>query len=231
MFRLVTCFLALFGAGLILGISALSQAQPRQLLVMAQELTATASDSSLLLPSPSPSNYYLAYPGILPDHPLYWLKMMRDRVRLILTRDPLQRSRLMLLYADKRIGAAQALAQGNKLGLAVSTATKAEDYLLQSSKELVQLDTNQEGVRDQWETMGRAVLKHREILVGLLMVSPDEAKQVVEQAQGSNSQAEEQVRRVGGVELETLFDASKNSNASGSLAPFDKSTESANERM
>ena len=31
--------------------------------------------------------YYLPYPGVLPDSPLYKLKMVRDRVKLWITRD------------------------------------------------------------------------------------------------------------------------------------------------
>ena len=70
-------------------------------------------------------NYYLAYPGILPDHPLYWLKMARARILLLLTNDQLQKFDRRLLYADKRLGAAKVLIEGNQPGLGVTTATKA----------------------------------------------------------------------------------------------------------
>ena len=68
--------------------------------------------------------YYLPYPGILPDSPLYKIKAIRDRVQLVLTFDEVQKAERELLYADKRVGAAWALADGGKADLAVSTATK-----------------------------------------------------------------------------------------------------------
>ena len=70
--------------------------------------------------------YYLPYPGILPDNPMYKLKAVRDRVSLWLSGGGEARIRRELLYADKRIGAAKALVDGGKVSLGVSTATKAE---------------------------------------------------------------------------------------------------------
>lgn len=73
--------------------------------------------------------YYLPYPGILPDSFLWPVKAVRDKAWLLLTRDNMKRANLLLLFADKRVGMAAALAQGGKANLAVSTATKGEKYL------------------------------------------------------------------------------------------------------
>ena len=54
---------------------------------------------------PSPINYPLAYPGILPDNPLYPLKMLRDRIVFFLINDPFKKAEFNLLQADKRLGA------------------------------------------------------------------------------------------------------------------------------
>ena len=101
-------------------------------------------------------DYYLPYPGILPDHPLYWLKMVRDRVGLITVTGKTAKAEKLLLYADKRLGAAWALIDGNKLPLGVSTLTKAEKYLEQA----VQLRDN---FADQ-NKLDKAVKKHLEVL-------------------------------------------------------------------
>src|SRR3989337_1880549 len=69
-------------------------------------------------------DYYLPYPGLLPDHPLYWLKMVRDRVRLWLAFNQVKKAELLLLYADKRLGASKAVAEGNKVALATPRASK-----------------------------------------------------------------------------------------------------------
>jgi hypothetical protein len=70
-------------------------------------------------------DYFLPYPGILPDHFLYPLKMIRDRIWLWLTINPLKKADLLLLFADKRLGAGKALVEGNKIELGINTLTKS----------------------------------------------------------------------------------------------------------
>src|SRR3989304_6415715 len=53
--------------------------------------------------------YQLPYPGILPDHPLYTLKAVRDRIQVFLTRDNLKKAEIYLLYSDKRLAMGQEL--------------------------------------------------------------------------------------------------------------------------
>lgn len=79
--------------------------------------------------SAQPLAYRLPYPGILPDSPLYVFKMVRDRMRLVVTQRPVQRVDLYISYGDKRVGAAYYLAQGNKIPLAYSTALKGLSYM------------------------------------------------------------------------------------------------------
>jgi len=101
-------------------------------------------------------DYYLPYPGILPDHPLYWLKMVRDRAGLLVTTGKTAKAEKLLLYADKRLGAAWALIDGNKVPLGVSTLTKGEKYLEQA----VQL---RDSFADK-NKLDKAVKKHLEVL-------------------------------------------------------------------
>ncbi len=51
----------------------------------------------------SASDYALPYPGILPNHPLYPLKQLRDNTLELLTRDNLKKAELHLLSADKKL--------------------------------------------------------------------------------------------------------------------------------
>ncbi len=108
--------------------------------------------------------YYLPYPGILPDSPLYKIKAIRDRVQLVLTFDEVQKAERELLYADKRVGAAWALADGGKADLAVSTATKAEKYLESAVNRVKKLSSSGRDVKSIMMTLEKAVAKHREIL-------------------------------------------------------------------
>lgn len=74
--------------------------------------------------------YTLPYPGITPDHPLYFLKALRDRGVEFITRDPIKRAQLYLLYSDKRFAMADAVSEKGKIKLAITTLSKAEKYFL-----------------------------------------------------------------------------------------------------
>ncbi len=78
--------------------------------------------------------YNLPYPGLLPDHPLYFLKVIRDRVLEFATRDNLKKVELYLLYSDKRAAMALPLANKGKDKLAISTISKGEKYFLKIPK-------------------------------------------------------------------------------------------------
>src|SRR3990167_8950559 len=71
-------------------------------------------------------DYDLAFPGILPDHPLYKLKILRDKISAGLISDPLKKINFYLLQTDKGILATAMLVDKNKTDLASETALKAE---------------------------------------------------------------------------------------------------------
>jgi hypothetical protein len=151
-------------------------------------------------------DYPLPYSGILPDHPLYFLKMIRDRVMLWLTRDSLARAGVLLHYADKRIAAALALAEKGKAGLAVTTATKAEKYLERTLDEAGRAAEDGKDVVDFSEKASRASVKHKKVLVGILSLVPEEAKSAVEQALDTNGQVYEQFVQMAGLQAEPVSD-------------------------
>jgi len=72
-------------------------------------------------------DYILEYPGILPDHPLYGFKKIRDNLRFFLNRDYIKKAELLLLYSDKKIHAALLLSQKGKWQLATQTLIQAEN--------------------------------------------------------------------------------------------------------
>ena len=73
---------------------------------------------------PEIDEYPLPYPGILPDNPLHFLKALRDRIILMLMSDPVKEAEFNLLTSDKRIYAAQLLADKGKGQLSISTLSK-----------------------------------------------------------------------------------------------------------
>ena len=137
---------------------------------MAQEETSEAS--------PSPKvEYFLPYPGILPDHPLYFLKVLRDRILDFLIKDPVKRIEFNLLMADKRLNMGIFLMEKGKPALAETTVSKGEKYFL---KVVQGVDKAKEQGREVGQELlnkiKRAALKHEEIVLELLEKAPDEQK-------------------------------------------------------
>ncbi len=76
--------------------------------------------------------YLLAYPGILPDHPLYKLKALRDAILEFIISDPLKKTEFYILQADKRLGMGMALINEQKSQLAETTVSKGTKYLIKA---------------------------------------------------------------------------------------------------
>ena len=160
----------LFFAGGILITSILRTASPS--LAYSQNATAaprTNQESEQI-------DYYLAYPGILPDHFLWPVKAVRDNIWLFLTTDPLKKAELFLLLADKRIGAAEVLMAGGKPELAVSSATAAGKYLEEAFKTEETARNKGADVDKFLDRLSLAALKHRERFEGLKIQAPEGLK-------------------------------------------------------
>jgi len=72
--------------------------------------------------------YSMPYPGILPDHPLYFVKAIRDQINLFFIRDHKKKAETYLLYSDKRFTASVLLLENGKEKLALDTLAKGEKY-------------------------------------------------------------------------------------------------------
>ncbi len=124
-------------------------------------------------------DYDLTYPGLLPDHFLYPLKMVRDRIWLWLTTDPLKKAELLLRLADKRIWSAQMLMDKENVELAVSTVTKAEKYLEQAVDQEEVAREKKKDTKAFLEKLAQAGLKHEEVLLGIRQKVSEEANPVI----------------------------------------------------
>lgn len=110
------------------------------------------------------ANYYLPYPGILPDHPLYFLKMIRDKLMEWFTFDKQEKIKLLELYADKRLGAARALIEGGQAELGTETARKAVRYQERAIKLAEELKEEGEDVGRVANQVEKATAKHEQVL-------------------------------------------------------------------
>ncbi len=147
-------------------------------------------------PSTVKVEYYLAYPGMLPDSPFYPLKALRDRVALWLTFGQERKAWKMIALADKRINAALFLVEGGKVNLGVSVAGKAERYLTQSVDNAEAEQKNGKDVKSLLFTLEKSLSKHTEILNGLSAKGGDSDKKNLESTLKVTNLAAERVRQL-----------------------------------
>jgi len=126
-----------------------------------------AQDALIPTASPSPTiDYFLPYPGILPDNPLYFMKALRDKVVSFFISDPLKKAEFDLLMADVRLNAAQYLfAKGeSKYSLAETTISKGENYFYNSLIMVNQAKQQGIQVNDFVSKLRTASQKHQQVI-------------------------------------------------------------------
>ena len=165
--NILSIFLSLVFAFGILTISVLkasaqTSSQNYQIAPLVEE---EATEEGELVVEKKEVDYFLAYPGVLPDHFLYPIKMARDRIWLWLTMDPLKKAELLLLFADKRLGAGKALVEGNKVDLGITTFSKAEKYLQRAANQERAANQKDKDTMNFVKKLYSASLKHKEVLM------------------------------------------------------------------
>ncbi len=122
-------------------------------------------------------DYALPYPGVLPDHPLYFMKRVRDAVLEMVIIEPVRKSEFYILQGDKRLQMGIMLVEQKKFSLAETTISKAEKYM---EKAIVGLTTYKAsgGVIPLYviERTEKALAKHMEVLQELLVKVPEDQK-------------------------------------------------------
>ncbi len=139
--------------------------------------------------------YNLPYPGILPDHPLYIVKIIRDRLLEFGTRDNLKKAELYLLNSDKRFAMAIALSKKGKEKQAIEVASKGEKYFLKIPQLLIDAKKQGSGSSSEFvDTLKLSNAKHKEVLetflkelpqgltesIGIILRLNTEAKKIIE---------------------------------------------------
>lgn len=119
-------------------------------------------------------DYDLAFPGILPDNPLYKLKVLRDKISIVLIADTYKRIDFYLLQADKGILATAMLIDKNKVALAQQTALKAEHNMTLVTYELKKL--SEKPKNELFEKLKTASKKHQEVLNTLIGRVPSQSQ-------------------------------------------------------
>ncbi len=115
------------------------------------------------------SDYALPYPGILPDHPLYGLKALRDQILDAIIIDPLRKGEFYLLQADKRLNMGIFLTERSKGVAAEVIISKGEKYLEKAVNLIVGLKSSGKDVPGYIvERLSKSIEKHIEVLEELV---------------------------------------------------------------
>ncbi len=136
-------------------------------LISAGFVYADSSESAALIsPTPKPVEYELPYPGLLPDHPLYFLRAVRDTMQNIFTSNPLKKAEFHLLQADKSVSASVLLSEKqDTLQLAGATAVEAQVHFEKALDFLGNAKTQGLEVNELARKMHLANEKHQETLL------------------------------------------------------------------
>lgn len=136
--------------------------------ILAQEKTTVSAEVK----------YELANPGMLPDSPLYKLKVLKDKISLKLKRDPITKAEHHLLLADKRIHMAKILVEKNEIELAKETALKGENEYTLLINQLK--SSRKKPSKELYEKLKKASLKHQEVLTEISSKTKGEDKKIFE---------------------------------------------------
>lgn len=117
-------------------------------------------------------DYSLTYPGILPDHPVYKLKVLRDKIIERFASTIEQKIIFYLRQADKGIWATDMLINQKKFDLAAETALKTENNFTMLSEVLKAAPQKLDP--ELFKKIQLASLKHQEVLQGIIKRVPSD---------------------------------------------------------
>lgn len=137
----------------------------------------SASFAEVSSPTPTPKvNYELPYPGLLPDSPIYFLKIIRDKTVNFLISDPKKKAEFYLLQADKRLNAGIYLFNKGKVSMSLSTISKAENYFEQALQKIKEAKGQGMETTEITNKLIDVTKKHQEVLKSLEKKSPKNFK-------------------------------------------------------
>ncbi len=112
------------------------------------------------------NDYQLPYPGLLPDNPLYFLKMFRDNLTSIFLSKPLDKAQFELLQSDKNIEASYLLVTqaAGKNSLALTTFSHGQDNFAEAITQTINAKKQGYSILDISKKMELSNQKHQQIL-------------------------------------------------------------------
>ncbi len=141
--------------------------------------------------------YTLIYPGILPDHPLYFIKTIRDNIVYFLTRDYIKKAKLNLDFSDKKAAMALLLSQKGKWKLSTDTILDGEREF-GKIPELLNISKKQGAAAPENFILILKLSneKHREIIEQMLKDAPQGERRNFEEALTLNNKAQKTLSKL-----------------------------------
>lgn len=124
------------------------------------------------------SEYILPFPGLLPDHPLYFLKNFRDLLLDKLIVDPIRKSEFYLLQSDKKLAMMIAFIEKGNISRAEEVLAKSGKHMEQSIGGLMTLKSQGKEVPGHIvDRITNALVKHEEVLTELIQKAQGNEKE------------------------------------------------------
>jgi hypothetical protein len=143
-------------------------------MVFATGVTATTAAIPDVTPAPTPVQYDLPYPGMLPNNPLYFLKQARDWILDKLITDPVKKTEFYILQADKRLAMGLQLTEAGNGVLSEQIISKGEKYMNNAVQTLLTLKAQgQEVPAYITDHVTQALAKHAEVITSEISKTTD----------------------------------------------------------
>src|SRR3990167_5148581 len=171
-------------------------------LALVSFIKPTFAQEEIVSPTPTPTpiltvKYDLPYPGMLPDSPFYKLKVLRDKIMLVLIQDPMKKVEFHLLLADKRISMSKSLVCKGKIELAKETALKGEnEYTLIT---FLLKDVEKKPGKQLFDRLQNAALKHQEVLNEIVAKVSEKDKKTFETVIYFSKQNAEELKKINNI--------------------------------
>jgi hypothetical protein len=144
----------------------------------------TATDAAS--PDPTPVSYELSYPGLLPDNPFYFFKIVRNNIVAFFLGKPIDKANFALLQSDKHVSASKVLiTEKNKVDLAHAAFADAQSNFQDAINQAIVAKKQGTDIQEITTKLKQANMKHTEVLDEMTqdLSEDDQAKFVDEKKQ------------------------------------------------
>jgi len=144
-------------------------------------------------------------PGVTPDSHFYFLKSWKESIQIFFTFGEEGKAKQFLHLSEIRLAEYQKMIEKGKTEIAQRTLEKYEKQLNHALEKADQAQEKGKDVKKLKETISEKILKHQEVLEGVLEKVPEEAKSGVERAiETSQKGFEKAIEAVSGEKKEEL---------------------------